>query len=133
MEYFFLSSLTKYFPSLACHILFYVVFTQSKATTRNENIARKDKRAQKREAKALDPKGFITDEEKWLLSEGFLTAEKPCSDGNVRDADGRHYLGKMDTECMYCGALGFGSEAQHTATNPEDRDGKKLAHFASLY
>ena len=59
-------------------------------------------------------------------------AEKPCSDGNVRDADGRHYLGKMDTECMYCGALGFGSEVQHTATNPEDPDGKKLAHFGSL-
>ena len=43
--------------------------------------------------------------------------------------NGRHYLGKMDVVCGYCGGKGFQAEIQGYFINS---DGKKLSHFGSL-
>ena len=93
------------------------------------------KRAEERMKKALKPKGYINNEEDWLVkTQAFLDSEKVAdvSDGKYRDENGRHYLGEMNVECGYCGALGFQAEVQGTFPNPDDPEGEKLVHFGSL-
>ena len=92
------------------------------------------KRAEKRMKKALQPKGYIENEEDWLVkTQAFLDSEKAAdvSDGKYRDECGRHYLGEMNVECGYCGGLGFQAEVQGTFPNPDNSD-EKLVHFGSL-
>ena len=99
-------------------------------------------RTERKAKKIMNPKGYIVNEEEWLVKKPSPEDIKGCfaldekksdvSDGKYRDPDGRHHLGKMDKECGYCGALGFEAEIQGTFTNPENPDGEKLVHFGNL-
>ena len=128
-------------------------------TNRKKRERAQQVRTERKAKKIMNPKGYIVNEEEWLVKKPlpkddkkkeddkddkkqeddngnccFAVDEKQSdvSDGKYRDEDGRHHLGKMDKECGYCGALGFEAEIQGTFTNPENPDGEKLVHFGNL-
>ena len=134
-----------------------------------EKEVRHKKAQKKRETtiqqKISEAKGFIEDEQQWLITGSlhkpaeftseedrkkfesqvksppgvkepdgvkpsiFYKSEMAAGDCQDRDKNGRHYLGKMDVICGYCGGKGFRAEIQGYFTNS---DGEKLPHFGSL-
>ena len=62
-----------------------------------EREKRRERLEKRRKQVTINPKGYVKDEEKELLSWGFPLAERLAGDGEARDNDGRHYLGKWTT------------------------------------
>ena len=140
-----------------------------KEETPMEKEVRHNKAQKKRETtiqqKISEAKGFIEDEQQWLITGSlhkpaeftseedrkkfesqvksppgvkepdgvkpsiFYKSEMAAGDCQDRDKNGRHYLGKMDVICGYCGGKGFRAEIQGYFTNSY---GEKLPHFGSL-
>ena len=98
----------------------------------------KERRAEERAKKAKEPKGFIDNEKEWLWVDEkdkpwTPKLEKLTDKENKEGYKGkvaRHYLGKMEVECGYCGALGFECEVKGTFI--ELNDGKRKKHFGNL-
>ena len=98
----------------------------------------KERRAEERAKKAKEPKGFIDNEKEWLWVD---EKDKPWTPKLEKLTDkekkegykgkvARHYLGEMEVECGYCGALGFKCEVQGTFIDLND--GKRKKHFGNL-
>ena len=84
-------------------------------------------RNEKRDRRVDVSKGFVDDEHKTFHH--WRDTEKGSDDMRDRDENGRHYLGKMDVRCGYCGAIGFRGELK---TKGDDGDGNKVQNFGSL-
>ena len=84
-------------------------------------------RNEKRDRRVDVSKGFVDDEHKTFHHR--RDTEKGSDDMRDRDENGRHYLGKMDVRCGYCGAIGFRGELK---TKGDDGDGNKVQNFGSL-
>ena len=99
----------------------------------------KERRAEERAKKAKEPKGFIDNEKEWLWVDEkdkpwTPKLEKLTDKENKEGYKGkvaRHYLGKMEVECGYCGALGFECEVKGTFIDLNN-DGKRKKHFGNL-
>ena len=98
----------------------------------------KERRAEERAKKAKEPKGFIDIEKEWLWVDEKdkpwtpkleKLTDKEKKEG-YRGKVARHYLGEMEVECGYCGALGFECEVQGTFIDVND--GKRKKHFGNL-
>ena len=98
----------------------------------------KERRAEERAKKAKEPKGLIDNEKEWLWVD---EKDKPWTPKLEKLTDkekkegykgkvARHYLGEMEVECGYCGALGFECEVQGTFIDLND--GKRKKHFGNL-
>ena len=78
-------------------------------------------------------KGFIDDEKEWLLTPRFALDEiSTATDETLRNTRGQHYLGLMNEQCGFCGALGFQSEIKGSKMNQQYPGGEKVKHLGSL-
>ena len=102
-------------------------FEEKEQARKDKEYAQKKARIERhKREKEANPKGYVSNEADWLLTDDFFNKESKksiVSDGRYRDEKGRHYLGRMDQVCVYCGALGF--EAENKGT-------KEHCHFGSL-
>ena len=128
---------------------------QKEENRRQKRERARERRAERRARKIMEPKGYVENEEEWLVKkpvpkykdpkdpskgfDGFHTGsfavdekKSNVSDGKYRDDHGRHYLGEMNKECGHCGALGFEAEEQGKFVNSEIPDGEKLLHSGNL-
>ena len=97
------------------------------------NAKQKEYREQKRVAKMVKSKGFIDDEKEWLLTPRFALDEaSTANDGTLRNTRGQHYLGLMNEQCGFCGALGFQSEVKGSEMNQQYPGREKVKHLGSL-
>ena len=95
--------------------------TQNKDTINaKRKVCQKKYRTKKRVEKIVKSKGLIDDEKEWLLTPRFALDEaSTANDGTLRDTNGQHYLGLMNEQCGFCGALGFQSEIKGSKVNPK--------------
>ncbi|EJK51141.1 hypothetical protein THAOC_29716 [Thalassiosira oceanica] len=84
-------------------------------------------RNEKRDRRVDLSKGFVDEEHTTFAL--WRATEKGSDDMRDRDENGRHYLGRMDVRCGYCGAIGFRGELK---TKGDDGDGNKVQNFGSL-
>ncbi|EJK50248.1 hypothetical protein THAOC_30809 [Thalassiosira oceanica] len=84
-------------------------------------------RNDKRDRRVDLSKGFVDEEHTTFAL--WRATEKGSDDMKDRDENGRHYLGRMDVRCGYCGAIGFRGELK---TKGDDGDGNKIQNFGSL-
>ena len=78
-------------------------------------------------------KGLIADEKEWLLTPRFALEEaSTANDGMLRDTSGQHYLGPMNEQCGFCGALGFQTEIKGSKVNPKLPGKMKVKYLGSL-
>lgn len=61
-------------------------------------------RNEKRDRRVDLSKGFVDEEHTTFAL--WRATEKGSDDMRDRDENGRHYLGRMDVRCGYCGAIG---------------------------
>ncbi|EJK46746.1 hypothetical protein THAOC_34571, partial [Thalassiosira oceanica] len=78
---------------------------------------------EKRDRRVDLSKGFFNEEHTTFAL--WRATEKGSDDMKDRDENGRHYLGRMDVRCGYCGAIGFRGELK---TKGDDGDGRALLH-----